>query len=382
LRQILVNLIGNAFKFTERGQITVSVDADPAEKAPGALRFAIMDTGIGIEPDQLDSIFSSFVQADVSTARIHGGAGLGLSICKQLALLMHGSVAVESKVGCGSTFTLTARFGLQEPHDSAVKESPQVSLATDAPMQALRILLADDCFDNRVLVEAYLADTSHELHLAEDGASAIRKFASAEYDIVLMDMHMPVVDGCVAVREIRALEKHRQIGPTPIIAITADAFPESIERAMSSGCTGHLSKPVLRTTLLDALHRYTKDRPGGDRQRPSSERSQRPIPPIVGVDEDLQRLIPGYLDTRRKDVRAMTDALSRGDFDLIWTLGHNMCGTGKGYGMLAITNLGRDLADAAKAHNSESVRVSLKALSSWLDQVRVDEARGARERVP
>jgi signal transduction histidine kinase len=383
LRQILVNLIGNALKFTDKGQVRISVRRDPASRDPGSLRFAVSDTGIGIAPEQLSAIFSSFTQADASTARLHGGVGLGLSICKQLALLMRGDIAVESKIGCGSTFSLTTCFKLEEEsvsRDYAAEDTSKKAPGRTTPTRPLRILLADDSYDNRVLIEAYLADTPHELDMAEDGASAIRQFVESEYDVVLMDMHMPVVDGCTAAREMRALEDKRKSRPVPIIAVTADALPESVKRATHSGCTGFLAKPIVQATLLNALHRYTRDGQEELRTPPSRQPSPASTTALVEVDDDLYALMPGYLENRRKDLQSISEALGRSDFDLIWTLGHNMKGTGSAYGMPALTTMGEALATGAKEEDANAIRMTLAALGAYLDCLRVvraDESRSA-----
>src|SRR5262249_53463963 len=153
-------------------------------------------------------------------------------------------------------------------------------------------------------------DTEHRLDIVHDGKSAIRQFAAVHYDVVLMDVHMPAMDGYTATRAIRSLEAERKAARTPIIAVTADAYAESIDRALRSGCDGHLSKPIIRSALLETLGRFAK----------AAERE------IVEVD-DLLGLIPRYLENRRRDLGAMKEALERGDFDLIWTLGHNLKGT-------------------------------------------------------
>ena len=372
VRQILVNLVGNALKFTQRGSVELSVDVDRTRDVPGALRFVVKDTGIGISADKLDSIFGSFTQAEASIARVHGGAGLGLAICRQLAALMQGSVCVESTQGVGSTFTFSAIFEVQDrPQAGSFIEERAGDSVEPTESRPLRVLLADDSEDNRVLVSAYLADTEHELKLAVDGRTAVEAFAAAldtkqPYDVVLLDLHMPGVDGYSAADKMRALEQARQLGKTPIIAMTADAFPESLQRARRAGCTATLVKPTLRTTLLAALAQIA--RPG---RAPIPELLGSNAAPIIEIDEDVWSLIPRYLANRRRDVQSMTDALAHGNFDLIWTLGHNMKGTGHGYRMPTVTALGAALADAAQGADAKAVRTNLDALRAFLDHVRV-----------
>jgi CheY-like chemotaxis protein len=393
LRQILINLLGNAVKFTEMGQIILNV-----AKAPGAgreeyLTFSVADTGIGIPPNKLQEIFSSFEQADSSTTRRYGGTGLGLAIVKRLAALMDGQITVESELGKGSKFCFTAQFGLAprilspttqvvlslagyralvvddnqinrliiremmcgcgaeideaESGHQAVEMvmraggrpyqiilldmrmpgidgvevarriraadlpvepiilmlssddvKPQLARLKQLELQAylikpitrkelfealryvledanngrsnrmlqrrsieaikhradgIRILVAEDSPDNRLLIQAYLRRSPHQVDLAENGRIAVDKFISHPYDLVLMDMQMPELDGLDATRIIREWERSHGLGPSPIIALTASVLDEDVKRAMAAGCTSHIGKPVKKQLILDAI---------------------------------------------------------------------------------------------------------------------------------
>jgi PAS domain S-box-containing protein len=421
LNQVLTNLVGNAIKFTEHGEVVVAIERDTQSRDPGALRFSVSDTGIGIAPDKLTSIFSPFAQADSSTTRKYGGSGLGLAIVERLVRLMGGRVWVESEVDKGSTFHFTARFGVApaatdataridlggvrvlimdrnatcrttareifEAHGATVVEAASADEAAEAvaqanraaepfelvfvdcsradaggfdlarrigakagaaagltvatvssydlskafvglreaglehyvvkplkradllaaaadfarrapltaksttasaaastaaaiaesaalspdsvaatPMQALlmlagdeaaaapcRILLADDSIDNRLLIRAYLGKTGYGLDEAENGQVAVDKLLSARYDLVLMDIQMPVMDGFTAVRRVRQWERENNSRHTPIIALTASTFDETVRKAIEAGCDSHLGKPLRRSTLLRVI---------------------------------------------------------------------------------------------------------------------------------
>ena len=421
LNQVLTNLVGNALKFTEQGEVVVTIERDTQSRDPGALRFSVSDTGIGIEPEKLTSIFSPFAQADSSTTRKYGGSGLGLAIVERLVQLMGGRVWVESEVGKGSTFHFTARFGVPqgaagaparidldavrvlimdrnatcratareifETHGATVTEAAsadeaaaaveqanraaepfdlvfadcsrpdaggfelarrigakagaaagltvatvssydlskaflglreaglehyvvkplkradllataadfarrasvpvkpaagaavaQTTAALDqsgapssdnlaaAPAQAVlalagaepaeapcRILLADDSVDNRLLIRAYLGKTGYALDEAENGQVAVDKLLTAHYDLVLMDIQMPVMDGFSAVRRIRQREREQGARRTPIIALTASTFDETVRKAIEAGCDSHLGKPLKRSMLLRVI---------------------------------------------------------------------------------------------------------------------------------
>ncbi|HZC68539.1 MAG TPA: response regulator [Nitrospirales bacterium] len=402
LRQVLLNLLGNAIKFTDSGEVALRVEVDKSrgEDQGGsksvALRFAISDTGIGIPPDKLGTIFERFTQVDSSTTRKHGGTGLGLAICKRLVELMGGRIWVESSPGSGTTFyftvcvevqsatqrsskftpvqlrglrtlvvddndtnrlilrellsswkavvteTATGKDALAElqraqaaatPYElvlldcrmpemdgfqvaEAIREHPGLTGVTmmmltsenrkehiqrardldlagyvvkpirrtdlleavatavgqsrsaaaparaEAPPQAelaprpLRILLAEDSADNRLLIQSFFKKTPHHLDIADNGTIAVAKFRARSYDLVLMDMQMPVKDGYAATRAIRQWERDHGRPPTPIIALTAHALKEDEEKCLAAGCTTYLTKPIKKATLLQAIQEY------------------------------------------------------------------------------------------------------------------------------
>ncbi len=431
LNQVLTNLIGNALKFTDRGEIVVAVEQESENLEPGVLRFSVSDTGIGIPAAKLAAIFSPFAQADSSTTRKYGGSGLGLAIVERLVRLMGGRVWVDSEVGKGSTFCFTARFevpkgaadaparppaelegvralivddnaacrlaaretlaargaivveadsareaveateracraaqdfdfvlvdcsdagtagfeaarriaaasasaplivaalsshglsasftrmreaGLEhyivkplkradlvgvaariatpartpEPTTNLVAQAapPKATGPGAPPAQSAsqsetavaqpanprcRILVADDSIDNRLLIRAYLGKTGYGLDEAENGQIAIDKLLAGRYDLVLMDIQMPVMDGFAAVRRIRELEREKGMRRTPIIALTASAFDETVRKAAEAGCDSHLGKPLKRSTLLRVI----------DETASSAERPERPDHP-------------------------------------------------------------------------------------------------------
>ncbi|MGH7880992.1 MAG: ATP-binding response regulator, partial [Candidatus Binataceae bacterium] len=242
------------------------------EDEHGKIRFTIRDSGIGISPERLEQIFTSYAQAESSTARRYGGSGLGLAIVKQLAELMDGRVTVESELNRGSAFHFVAQFGLAAepaaapavaltpgaaprveagPRETAARSS--CSPVTSTFGRQLRVLVADDSQDNRLLLEAFLNKTGCRLDQAEDGAVAARKFMENRYDIVLMDIHMPEMDGYTAVSRIREWEKLQGLARTPIIALTASVLDEAVGRTLAVGCDTHISKPVRRETLIAAI---------------------------------------------------------------------------------------------------------------------------------
>jgi signal transduction histidine kinase/ActR/RegA family two-component response regulator len=269
LRQILVNLVGNAIKFTERGGVTVMVQAET--KSEDLLRFSITDTGIGIPSDKVATIFSSFTQADSSTARLYGGSGLGLAIAARLVALMGGRIWVESEQGVGSTFHFTARLEVQaapavkqpaaSPSASLVPQVLTTPLADDGQARIPSILIVDDSSDNRLLLRAFFKGVPCALDEAENGRQAVDMFAARRYDLILMDIRMPVMDGYAAIRQIRKREQQLGVLPVPIIALTASSLQEEVRECLASGCSFYVSKPISKAALLDAVSRATATPP-------------------------------------------------------------------------------------------------------------------------
>lgn len=256
LRQVLINLVGNALKFTEHGEVKISVERgeNGACREECKLLFSVSDTGIGIPEDKLATVFNPFSQGDSSTTRIHGGTGLGLAISKKLVHLMGGALEVESKKGEGTRFffTLKMKKGYLEeaPHEE------ETEALVEGKEKALKILLAEDAEDNRLIVKHFLKNSPHTLHMVENGEEVIELLNAEAYDLVLMDMQMPVMDGYTATRIIRGWEARNKKEPVPIIAFTAHAMKEEISKCLDAGCSDHLSKPIRKKDLLRTIGKY------------------------------------------------------------------------------------------------------------------------------
>jgi signal transduction histidine kinase/ActR/RegA family two-component response regulator len=250
LRQVLLNLVGNAIKFTPAGEVAVCIKPDSLAEDAVVVRFVVRDTGIGIPPQEQGRIFRAFEQEDTSTTRSYDGTGLGLSIAASLVSLMQGSIYVESQPGMGSTFTFTARFGRQT---SAVpRPEPVVT-------PSLRILVAEDNEFNAQMVEQLLARQGHRVRVVGDGRQVLELALNGEFDILLLDVHMPGRDGFDVAREIRCREREGS-GHLPVIALTARSRPEDRQRCLAAGMDDFVSKPFHMTDLLAAINRLA--RPG------------------------------------------------------------------------------------------------------------------------
>ena len=253
LRQVLLNLLGNAVKFTERGHVRLTVVA----VSDGVVEFRVEDSGVGIPAARLKEIFDSFTQAELSITRRYGGTGLGLTISRSLVEMMGGEIGVESSVGEGSTFHFTAQLAAAT---AVAPAKPKEHISTHRP---LRILVAEDAEDNRLLLRAYLKGSPHQLTFAENGRLALELFQQRQpgdepFDLVLMDVQMPEMDGLTATRAIRAWEEEQGVARTPVVALTAYALREEIERVMAAGFDRHLAKPVRKGRLLEAIAEHAK----------------------------------------------------------------------------------------------------------------------------
>lgn len=250
LRQMLVNLLHNAAKFTDQGSVTLQVALLDDTPQSLHLRFSVVDTGIGIAPDKLDSIFDAFTQADGSTTRRHGGSGLGLTIVRQLADLMGGRVQVESTPGVGSHFWIDLE--LQKAAEVAAPVETENTELSDA---AVSVLLAEDDLINQLVLGEILQQLGCEVDVVGDGNAACQALARNRYDIVFMDCHMPVMDGYEATRRIRSTE--RPGVRIVIVALTADSVASDLRRCIESGMDEVITKPVSSSQLSSAVTRWT-----------------------------------------------------------------------------------------------------------------------------
>ncbi|MGE5468074.1 MAG: PAS domain S-box protein [Ignavibacteria bacterium] len=385
LAQALLNYLSNAVKFSERGAVVLSARLLEENESCLKLHFAVQDQGIGIEPEAQLRLFADFEQADQSTTRRYGGTGLGLAITRRLAELMGGDVCVESRPGVGSTFHLTVRLGHAEA-PSAVRTEPQ-AFAANAEAQLLRdhfgcrLLLAEDNAINREVATELLKEAGCRVDVAEDGARAVEMVRRHGYDLVLMDVHMPVLDGLSAARAIRALSG---CGGLPIIALTASAFSEDRHSCVEAGMNDYIAKPFepeqLFATLLRWLPKQPDTRPMPEtpvRGQPAVAAASAPLPEIPGLDlttglkavrgrtASYERLLRLFVDGHADDMTTLREHLASGDDDGALRVAHSLKGTagmlGAGRVQALATDLERVLHDGGDAAAVEARIAAVEA---------------------
>jgi light-regulated signal transduction histidine kinase (bacteriophytochrome)/ActR/RegA family two-component response regulator len=270
LRQILTNLVGNAIKFTSKGQVTITVQEQSSTLSEASLLFSIQDTGIGIPEDRLSMLFQKFQQVDHSTTRKYGGTGLGLAICKELVTLMGGTIKVSSEPGEGSTFSFSITLPIDGPQLSVLSGGVHSSAAVPEKTAALplpaatpdvartKVLLVEDNAINQRVALAFLARLNSEVEVASSGKQAVAMYQNACYDLILMDCQMPEMDGFETTVVIRQLE--RATRRTPIIALTANAMREDQERCLAAGMDDYMAKPVSFIRLQEVLKKWSEGR--------------------------------------------------------------------------------------------------------------------------
>ncbi len=273
LRQVLTNLLGNAFKFTDTGKVRLTVMAMTRQDRPFA-QFSVIDTGPGIPAHAHQDVFEAFNQGDTSVTRRHGGTGLGLAIAKQLVEQMGGEMGLASNVGEGSTFWFTfpcTQIGTREAAHKrmiAVAVEPPTTVGEAAGLvkstttkpeldRNARVLVVDDSPENILLMRMFTQRENVDLDIATNGHDAIELVLTGRYDLVFMDIRMPVLDGRTATRAIRKAEQEQGLAPTPILALSADALPDEIVHSIDAGCNEHLTKPIKRSRVLEAIAKWT-----------------------------------------------------------------------------------------------------------------------------
>ncbi|MEN6557213.1 MAG: PAS domain S-box protein [Thermoguttaceae bacterium] len=364
LRQTIVNLAGNAVKFTEQGSVRIvtSLLQNWRDGQP-ALRFEVIDTGIGIREESLPKLFQPFVQGEDSITQRFGGTGLGLVISRHIANLLGGELTVQSVFGEGSVFTLIVPTGslegvplLEKPLEEEQKTASEPWRPTPESLRGVHILLAEDGFDNRELIQTVLRKAGADVWTAENGRLAVELARQESFDLILMDMNMPVMDGYEATRLLRS-EGYKK----PIFALTANAMTNDYEQCLAAGCDQYLAKPVSRAQLIDAIvtrvHRTGADMPAETPTAPSEER----IISQFAEDSEIAEILPGFVGRLAGQLDAMRQSLASGQHDELRRLAHKLKGAGGSYGYPSLTEACAALEQAASAQTGETAALDVVA---------------------
>jgi PAS domain S-box-containing protein len=386
LRQILVNLVGNAIKFTRSGSVRIRVSLDEQTDRTANLRFRVTDTGIGITPERIDSLFEAFSQADSSPTRRFGGTGLGLAISKRLVELIGGTIGVESEAGQGSTFWFSV--GLEKlPKDASEDEdgdhstqAPTYTVRVDAKQRRrIRILVAEDNATNQLVALKMLEKLGFTADAVDDGGKALTALANRHYDLVLMDVQMPVMDGIETTRSIRAQNSKVLDRTLPIIAMTAHAMKGDEEACLAAGMDAYLSKPVQLDALRQVIDRQILGL-GSDR-REVEDLVQKPPTGVLdmegllgrlGQDRDLaDEVIQVFLKDAPTKISGLEQAVALGETDTAKRLAHTLKGASANVGANALNRIARAAEEAAASGELEEVGRLLKPLQEELVRVQI-----------
>ncbi len=382
LRQIVLNLLGNAMKFTERGEVRIVARLEPGE--PPRYALDVIDSGIGIAPERLDALFEAFVQADSSIARRYGGTGLGLAISRKLARALGGDVKVKSAVGEGSTFTVTFETG---PLEGVPTLEPQQllaehELATEAPperwrLPAARVLVADDGIENRELATLVLSEHGLWVEQAENGQMAVEMAMRGGYDVILMDMQMPVLDGYGATRRLRAAGV-----TTPIVALTANAMAGFEKQMIEAGCDVFMTKPVDVEALVRTMARLLGGErveaaaavradaaaPGETAAPGGAPRPGRVVSRLAGQAR-FRPIIRRFVDSLQERLAEVEEAMRRSDAREVANFAHWLRGSAGSLGYDDFTEPARRLEQAAKNREADETARRYAEVRALADRV-------------
>jgi len=367
--QILLNLINNAVKFTQIGFVTLAIKEDFT--SPGNLILNVIDTGIGIAEDHQKIIFTRFTQANDSLRQQHGGAGLGLAISQRLTEAMGGRLVVKSTLGRGSVFSCHLPLPPAAPSDRR-RLRLDASLILPENFPELNILAADDVKENIEVVKRYLQDYPVHIQAAENGEEALHYVTTETFDLILMDVRMPVMDGLTATQRIRQMEELEAATPQIILAVTAHAFQEQKNKFLEAGFDGVLTKPFFKRDLIQTLYRFAaRDTKPGSPEKMGNKaigyclENETP----EEIPESLRDMLPDLLPTISRDLTLMKSFLEDEDYESIYATAHSLKGVAGMFGFQKLASLVTDLSQTIKAGDVFIVEDLFAVLDLYLLQL-------------
>ncbi|MBF0280820.1 MAG: response regulator [SAR324 cluster bacterium] len=387
LGQILINLSNNAVKFTEKGSITIETELVEETGENYTIQFTVRDTGIGLTKEQIGKLFTSFSQADSSTTRKFGGTGLGLTISKQLVEMMDGKIWVESEPGEGSSFIFTAVFGHGNEAEITAR-SPQEGFDTESlrSIQGARILLVEDNEINQQVAQEILEKAGFVIDVAGDGKQAVEAVDKTFYDLVLMDIQMPVMDGYESTKVIRKESRFKDL---PILAMSASAMTQDLEKVTTVGMNGHVAKPIELKQLYSALLEWIEP---GERELPeavivngaqeSSIENNMEFPTnLPGIDTKTglervarndklyRKLLKKFSQNQANSTEEIKKALKNKDIELAIRLAHTIKGVAGNIGAMDLHVAARDLESGIQQDGADVAKILLESVQVHMDQV-------------
>ncbi|WP_455222538.1 ATP-binding protein [Kaarinaea lacus] len=363
LKQILINICDNARKFTETGGI--SIDVAYLEHSQ-QISFTITDTGIGMSHQEMGNIFKAFTQADTSTIRKYGGTGLGLCISQQLAQKLGGNISCHSEKGKGSQFIVTIAANIEagaefvnEMGKADLQQQDYARKRAKAPHALTgKVLLAEDSVDNQQLISMYVRKTGASITIAENGKIAVNHAMSEDFDLILMDMQMPVMGG------LEATQWLRQIGcRTPIVALTANAMKQDRDRCLAAGADGYLTKPVDLQRFYQVLVKFLRD------EKQPHHSGSAYVSEEIANDPEFRLLVQQFVDSLPGQVSGITDAVEKQDWERAALLSHNLKGVGGNYGYPEISDIAQRINSTIKNQAYNDVSPLLAELGTACQQI-------------
>ena len=363
IRQVLFNLVGNAVKYTDSGHI--SLVAENIDDKGEWLAFIVSDTGIGIPEEKQAIIFDRFTQIEQGRLEQLGGVGLGLAISKRLVVAMGGDIRIESEVNKGSTFRVELKLPFTDKLPLKAQKGDGAETSEDE-LPPLRVLVVDDIYLNFEVIKNYLNDLPVTVSYAENGRQAQKAFLDDGYDIILMDLRMPVMGGLEATTHIRRLESRLGAEPTPIIAMTAHAFIEQEDDYLEKGFDEVLIKPFSKLDLINRLKQYAPKNVAGIESLEKQSEGQHD----TGVSDSLAALIPQVLDSIAKEIQTIKKALYENDQETVAKTSHAVKGLAGFYGFERLSGLLEHLEDSVNKREFRTAYALADALGSHVNELR------------
>ena len=362
LNQVLINLISNAVKFTHTGAIHVACQMEKLHKGVCHVRISVKDTGVGIPAEKLNTIFESFSQADESVTRRYGGSGLGLTIARQLVELQNGRIEVQSQEHIGSTFTVHIPYAVGSTKVS--KQTPHIASHVDVTTRNVRVLLVEDNDINRLYAKSILQTWKCNTDIAENGLIAIEKLKSNSYDVILMDVQMPVMDGYEATKAIRMMPQ--PTGNTPIVALTANATKIDVEKCLVAGMNDYLSKPFTPEDLYEMLFEKLKIVPASASEVKPATSRQFDLAYLRNISgnnhEFIKEMLQTFVQSIPNSLTEMEEALTLSDFIKISRVAHQIKPSMTLLGINELKDSAMHIEELAKGTTSPSLELQLSVM--------------------